>query len=556
MKRIMNKISILAILALALACKDESLDPFRFTELKKGSLLALRGDDGTAGSLDPDQNFFFRDNITGNETFSYIADFISEDQTLLSGVQVYGKLAISNEPQGARKLIKTVPGSAFVSPSANAPRQGTVTITLDEILTTMGLDAEPDTISRTNLIIESDIELTDGTIVPSSAIVNSGLFAANAFFPAHKLNYYAEDAADFVPVATTKMAGEVVKDADGKVTSRPVFPLKSGAKDTVYATFDQNLLNTPSFAYSNAAITGAGVVKVNAKTFYEIVTAGAGFTGAVTLTVSGGQANTFGPTLTQDDKKQTINVDNTTPQIASTNTGTRVGRGQLTTITVKFNEKMSAKSANRIKITIDDPNDKIKDKDIADSAFPANMTLASDGLSVSYVFLVEELTPNTAVHDNLDITFTGGADEAGNSITIPSTTVTLDVGVPPAPDLTLATGHDLGTQIKWSGMQDDAVANTGGAIQGTIYFVAVDANEAAPTDVEFDQDANAIWTMATGVTQRASGKLATGTDGTTGIVFTSFAANGTFDIYAVFVGTTGNVSAIPVTPQLQDVIMQ
>ena len=126
-------------------------------------------------------------------------------------------------------------------------------------------------------------------------------------------------------------------------------------------------------------------------------------------------------------------------------------------------------------------------------------------------------------------------------------------------------GHDLGTQIKWSGAQATGGSNAGGAIGGTIYFVAITAGEPAPTGVSFDQDANAIWVMADKdpdpdvedlVVNRANGKLTTSsTTGLTGTTFTSFTANGTFDIYAVFVGTTGNQSAIPGAPQLASVVM-
>ncbi|MGE0588844.1 MAG: Ig-like domain-containing protein [Cyclobacteriaceae bacterium] len=574
MKATINKLTILMILAVGLSCADDSLDPFRIAELKKGSLLALRGNDGSAGSLNPQQNFFFKDSPQSDDTFSYVADFISEDQSLLQSIEVYARVGT-----GTRQLVKTVDASGWTIPTGGNSRQGTVSVTLQEIRDIaalgIGTDAALGALAETALVIESDIILTDGSIVPSASIVNSGLFAAAAFFPAHSLIYSAVETADFVPIATTKLAGEFVVSSSGTVT-RPVFPLKAGQKDTVYISFDQDLLNVPDIAYNNAAITGAGLVAVqvenedgdleDSKTdFYDVITAGAGFTGAVTATVSGGEADTFGPILEMDDTKQTINVDNTAPQIVSTVTGTRVGRGQLTTITITFNEAMSVKSANAIKITIDDPNDKIKDKDISDTPFPANMTLASNGLSASYVFLVEELAPNTAVHGPLALTYTGGADLAGNTIAIPAGSLTLDVGIPPSPTMTLSASHDLGTQIKWFGLQETTTTkpqaganNPSGAIAGTIYYVAVDAGSAAPTKVEFDQDDNAIWTMATGVSLKASGKLTTNSSGEAGTVsapvFSSFTANGNFDIYAVFKGTTGNVSAIGV-PVLTGVVM-
>lgn len=561
MKSIMYRIASVMIFVFIVACTDDSKDPFRLNELKKGALLALRGDDGSAGTLNPDQNFFFKDNITGDETFSYVADFISEDQSLLSSVKVFASIGT-----GTRQLVATIDGAKFVVPSGGLTRQGKVEVSLSSILTALSI-TNAATLKRTDILISSDIELTDGSTVPASAIVNTGLYAASAFFPAHALTYYAETAADFVPFATINLAGEVVKNSQGKVTSRPVFPLKAGSKDTLYIVFDQEITNTPVLDFENqiqtalpVGATGLPLVKVGKNAFYSIITAQAGYTGAVVATVSGATSKDFGPTLIQDDQTFSISVDNTSAQRIGTSTGTRVGRGQLTTISLTFNEKLSKKSADALKISIDDPNDKVKE--IADQS----MIVASNGLSASYVFLVEEIVANTAIHDDLIVSFTGGADEAGNPILggIPDALLTLDVGTPPTPSILLDANHDLGVQIKWSGTQGIG-ANTNGAQGGTIYFVAIDAGEPKPIGVTFDQDANAIWEMADKdpdpdvndlVKNRQQGSLVVDSDGSTGTLYTSFTANGTFDVYAVFVGTTGNVSMIPTTPQIVGLLMQ
>jgi len=581
MKRIMNRIIILTMFVLAFGCKDDSLDPFRLNELKKGSLLALRGDDGTAGNLDPDQNFFLKENVTGTETFSYVADFVSEDQSLLESVEVYARILT-----GPRTKVATVAGSSFVAPEAGKPRQGTVSVPLSAILTAVGKTAATAaTLNRTDLIIESDIILTDGSTVPASAIINTGLFAAAAFFPAHALNYYAEASADFVPVATLKMAGEVVKSPAGAIT-RPVFPLKTGATDTVFATYDQDITNTPTFTYANqtvtsapVGVTGTGVVKKSAKVFYEIVTANAGYTGAVIATVSGAQASTYGLPLTQVTKTQTVNVDNTQPIVTSSSTGTRVGRGQFVTITINFNERMSAKSANAIKATITDAGGKLK------PVTNAVMAISSTGLSATLVYLPEEINPADPVsHGGLTLTYSGGADEAGNAVSggVSTGGLTMDVGTPPAPVGTLAATYDLGTQIRWTWTQSTGGSNAGGSVTGTIYWVAVntahslDAQTAAPTGVAFDADANATWTMATGVSNRAQGTITvtggnSGTSGNLTTIFSAFTANRNFlddhatastlddeilgmDIYAVFLSSTGNQSAITATPQVSPTV--
>ncbi|MCB0489532.1 MAG: hypothetical protein R2820_01300 [Cyclobacteriaceae bacterium] len=560
MKRIMNKIIVLTMVVVAVACTDDSLDPFRLSELKKGSLLALRGSDGTAGNLDPDANFFFRDNLTGNETFTYVADFISEDQTLLSGVQVYARLAISNEPEGARVLIKTVPGSAFVAPSGTTTRQGTVSVTLDEVLTAMSL-GNPDTLSRTNLLIESDIELTDGTIVPSSAIVNSGLFAASAFFPAHQLNYYAEESDDFRPEATSKLAGEVVTNADGEVTSRPVFPLKAGARDTVMFTFSDAVDAPPVISFSPAsAVTPIGAVEQleDTDTYYQIFEATGVNTTAVTATASGSTWEVLEITLVMKDKTQTINIDNTPPQLVSLETGDLIGRGQLATITAKFNEKMSSKTANRLKVSVSGQGQ--------EGVTDQNMTLSSDGLSLSYVYLFKEATEGSATQGPLTITFTGGADEASNALdvsvlnTAATGALVSDVATPDEPTLDIdeiTPDYDYGTQIKWTAGQTSGV---GGSTTGRVYWIALAAGDPAPTGFDIDADENGVWTIGTGEDATTSIQSFTASipvsSGSSGTVFSPLTKNGDVDIWAVFVSSTGNRSAIPAAAQLTSVTME
>lgn len=43
MKTIINKISIILLVTLTMACVEESLDPVKFAEVKKATMLALRG---------------------------------------------------------------------------------------------------------------------------------------------------------------------------------------------------------------------------------------------------------------------------------------------------------------------------------------------------------------------------------------------------------------------------------------------------------------------------------------------------------------------------------
>ena len=534
--------------ALGLSCTDEEKDPFQFAALDKGIIFALR--DG-----DSDDNFFIKNlpgGLIGTETFSYTAELLAEDQDILQEAQVFARR--SNIKGSPRILVATFPASNFPIPSGGVKRRGVVDVPLADINTALGLTQSVlDTLKEDAIEITTDLILTDGRTILASSIVSNGLFQSALFFPAHALTYAAMDINDLKPTPSSKMAGEVVKNAAGAVTSRPVFPLKAGSSDTVMFTFSTvEIVNTPTITYSPAAALtlGASGVLVNAttgvQTFFQVVTAEPGFTVAATAVSSGGITEDFlGIPITQKNKTQVINVDNTGPIQTASSTGTRVGRGQFVTISVTFNEKLSAKSANAIKATVTDPNGKLV------PLTAQNMTIASNGLSASINFVFNEINlSDPAIHGDLALSFTGGADE----------------GIPPAPSLTLASTFDLGTQINWSAAQVTGPNNPKGAIGGTVFFVAIDAGKPGPTAFGFDPDNLPLWTLpddpaSTSTPQakvaiKQTGQLTTsGTTGLSGSTFTPFTADGTFDIYAVFIGSTGNQSPVPVTPQLASVTM-
>ncbi len=533
MKIQLSKIAIMTLVVIGLACTDDSLDPFRLKEIKKGSILALRGDG------DSEANFFFKDNIQSTDAFSYEAEFLSENQELLSEVQVYARILT-----GPRVLVATVPGTSFTIPSGGKFRAGTVTVPLADILAGLSI-TDPTTLERTDLVIESDIILSDGTSVPASAIVNDGLFQSSIFFPAQVLGYRAETQADFLPKATTKTISGLA--------------LKAGAKDTVLITYDQTITNVPT-ATAGAGVTLNGVVekyKGSSKVWFQLITADAGVTSGVTVTIKGATSVVNGVTLTQLDKKQTVNVDNTAPQVTKVSTGSRIGQGGITTISVTFNEKMNNKSANAIKVTITGQN-------LADVT-DASMTLSSSGLVATYTYVFK--LANVAVpatHGPLSLTFTGGADESGNPLPNGSITGSLicDVGEPPAPTLTLdGGGHDLGTQIKWSAMQTTGGSNPGGSTTGSIYFVAIPYTGnplvagTPPTAFAVDSDGVATWTVAGATVVQTFANAIQVDTGVSGTVFSAFTPNGSFDFYAVFVSNTGNISPITGSPQLSGVVM-
>ena len=585
MKKTIDKIAILLLMAFAVACVDEDKDPVKFDKIAKGTFLALRGDAFNALNATGCSNSFFKNNLLGNEVYSFDADYLSEDQESLQEVQLYASVVTTTKGglrARPRKLVATVPGSAFTFPSGSTVKRGKVSVTLAKVMTELSISAdslvklgyvfdandEPSTTSE--ITMDVDLVLTDGSKILASDIVNPNLFQSVVFYPAMVLNYCANDVGDFLPTATTKMLGEYSKNATTGVVTRTVVPLKSGVSDTLYITYDQAVIKTPptvAFTPSNHGGTVTKDVtpyKSEKNGFYLIYTAGTGFTGAVTATVNGAVASVAGVDLVQNEKKQTINVDNTPPQI-TTNVGSfRLGKGQFITLKVTYNEVMSRKSADAIKATITGQG--------LEAVTATTMALATDGLSASLIYIFKLADPLVAAtHGNLSVAFTGGKDAAGNAAPVPAGSITVDVNAPPAPTLTLdGGGHDLGTQIKWSANEtrDNTVTgNPNGDQTGKVYFIAITSGKPGPTAVSFDADGVASWTMpedpasATDpkakVAIRQSGIInITNTNGNSANpTFTPFTANGTLDIYAVFLGNTGNKSAITVTPQLTGVVM-
>ncbi len=183
MKYIFKKFTIPAFCLMAVACTDESLDPVRFNDLEKGSILALRGEAFEKLNETGCSNVFNKNNITGNEVFSFDADFLSENPSSLQEVRVYGRIRT-----GARVELKTVTASAFTIPDGERYPRGNVSIPLSEILSKLNV-TNPENLGLFDIVIESDIYLTDGSVVGAASIVNSGLFESGIFYPAQRLNY-------------------------------------------------------------------------------------------------------------------------------------------------------------------------------------------------------------------------------------------------------------------------------------------------------------------------------------------------------------------------------
>jgi hypothetical protein len=577
-------------MAFAAACVDESLDPVKFKEVKKATMLALRGSAFDNLNDTGCSNSFFKNNLIGDEVFTYDADYLAEDQETLQEVQVFAEVtSTTNGGLTARPRTKvaTIPGSAFTFPTDSKTKRGNVSAKLSDIMTALSISADSlvklnkvtnadgDEVGTADITMTADLLLTDGSKVLATDLVNVSLYQSVVFYPAQVLTYCANDQDDFRPVATTSLLGTWGLTTDGKKVSRTKIPsLKDTKSDTLYITFDNPIITPPTVAFSPAG-AGTATALVKAKEvdangfytaddsdngFYLVYTANGTYTGAVTATVSGATADVAGVVLAQASKKQTINVDNTAPIRVSTDTGDRIGVGQFVTMKVTFNEKLSTKSANAIKITVDGTATGLE------TVTAAKMTVASDGLSASLIYIFKLAVPTVpATHGPMTVVFTNAIDEAGNTTAIPNGNLTVDVGIPPAPTLTLVTpagypSHDLGTQISWTAAQTTGGANPGGSTSGKEYFIAIPTGDAAPTAFSVDLDGIATWTMPTSVLTppdkvsiKQSGIVIV-KGGTSGSVYTAFTANGTYDIYAVFVSSSNTISAIS-APQLTGVVM-
>lgn len=194
MKKVYSLITI-ALFAAAVSCTDDSLDPLNFKSVKKGTLLALRGAflqniyvKGIPGAQ------FVPGLTDGTEKFVFDAEYLSEDPSTLSSIDVFVK-----DKDGKRTALTTLQASAFKPGGASGRPNITVTIPLKDILPKLGYPATfPISASTANdmftnykngIVIETDVNLTDGTKVTPDDLVAAGLYQSNQFYPAQSLIY-------------------------------------------------------------------------------------------------------------------------------------------------------------------------------------------------------------------------------------------------------------------------------------------------------------------------------------------------------------------------------
>lgn len=559
---IIKSIWIAGLITIGFSCADESLDPTQFDKVKKGTLLALRGTQLDAIYWDggPYGDAFFPNQVVGSDSFDFDAEFLSEDPSSLESVDIFVIKRTWSDAEKkhveTRLPLKSIPSSAFQTTDDYRGPWVSISIPLTDILTTVGASvatqAGIDTIYSAyadGFGIESDLNLKGGVQITPDLLVAAGLYESDQFYPAQKLIYGVEDIDDAKTKATTTLRGQYIKV--GSTVTRTVLPLKNGAMDTLNIVFDQTIVTPPTVS---VAPVGSGTIGsvvaypasdnddpkddgIDNNEFYVVFTAGALYTGDASITISGATSTVAGGPLTQVTKVAKIAVDNLAPQNISFTTGTRLGKGQSATVTVKFNEALGIAPFSAVPlITIAPGTTGI------DGVTEQKMTVSADGLTATYTYEYKDLNGD-ATHGDATVTIIGGVDKAGNALAaITTKTLTVDIGAAPAPTIVLdGTKYDWGTQIKWTLNYATVGSNPGGSTSGTVYYVAQAAGAAPPTGfVGGDVPA---FIMASGIAAQQTGTVAV-TAGTSGSVYSAFAPNGNLDVYVVFVSSTGVISAI------------
>jgi hypothetical protein len=182
---------LVGLFVVAAACTDPDKDPLRFEQIKKGSLIALRGDAAAILAEPANRGAMDTFNISGNVadySLDFAADFLADDINSLTEVQVYASLT----EDAGRVRIGTIPGSAFtLAAGAGIYPRGSASFPLSDILSVLGKGISEFTPNQ-YIFIECDLTLTDGSTVPASSFTNTSLFESDLFYPAHKMRMIAK----------------------------------------------------------------------------------------------------------------------------------------------------------------------------------------------------------------------------------------------------------------------------------------------------------------------------------------------------------------------------
>jgi hypothetical protein len=363
----------------------------------------------------------------------------------------------------------------------------------------------------------------------------------------------------------------------GGVRQRPVVGLAAGARDTINIVFNREIAagSPPSVALSAAtagwATVGSPVSfvtndRIANNSWYVPVVATAVGTGSARLQVTGAVSTRGDAMVTGAAARRDFAVDNTAPEVVSRSwSASRIGRGQSTTLTLNFNEPMSARTQDSVWVQINGQN--------IDDVGKRRLTLAADGLSGTYIFFYRDSSsPTDAVTGDLTVTYGGGRDLPsgvfGNALDLTSITAgglrtdvsgldgTLtpiaNMDPPNAPTVTFPGDFDLKTQLKWSFGVSSPVNKSH---NGTLFYIILAAGTTLPPTFQRTLDVQGIKTWngynTSGIPSDSiiaqssiplNANLAGSLSGGTGLTFTAFTPNGTFDVYAYWVSNTGNVS--------------
>jgi hypothetical protein len=188
------------VFAFASCEADPALDPIQRASIKKASILGLKGVSYTNARATVGQPGYCKRCVGGVDTFNLltvkddtqltlVSEFISENFSDLQSVDMY---AVNNK---VRTKIANVPASAFVETTGTNFRRATIKLPFKTLLASRNIcDFIPsDTITgeSSGIDVESDINLSDGTVVKSSQVVNTGLYNAAAFYPSSKIRFTA-----------------------------------------------------------------------------------------------------------------------------------------------------------------------------------------------------------------------------------------------------------------------------------------------------------------------------------------------------------------------------
>lgn len=193
-------ITLVALFAAVVSCKDDSLDPLQFNNIKKGTILALRGKALTDLYTNGSPIAVVAPGVaTGTETFDFEAEYLSENPTTLSSVDIY--VQKGSGANVSRVLLTNIPFSQFKNDGKYPRPWVSISLKFMDIIKKLGF---PDTTVplqqstvdallkgdyKFGINIEADLNLTDGSKIYAKDIVASGLFQSNQFYPAMRLNY-------------------------------------------------------------------------------------------------------------------------------------------------------------------------------------------------------------------------------------------------------------------------------------------------------------------------------------------------------------------------------